>query len=103
MYVILRPIMSDSDAQKMRPAILNSDSSPANAAAIVATWARWSSASSARRSRHRNQAAAENFLQHRRSHADHADARTHVQAQHAPEQPELRRAHGFVHVHVIDE
>ena len=37
--------------------------------------------------------AAEHFLQHRRSHADHADTRRHVEAQHAPDQPELRVFH----------
>src|SRR5258706_2728347 len=38
-----------------------------------------------------DQPATEDFLQHRRSHADDADARRHVQHQNAPQQPELRR------------
>ena len=43
-----------------------------------------------------DQLAAEDLLQHRRGHADHADAGGHVQAQDAPQQPELRRAPGLV-------
>ena len=35
-YVALRPIRSDSDAQKIRPAMLNSESNPVNPAAIAA-------------------------------------------------------------------
>ena len=36
------------------------------------------------------QPAAEGLLQHRRGHADNADARAHVEAEHPPDQPELR-------------
>src|SRR3954469_5473780 len=35
-YVTLRPMRSDREAQKIRPAILNSDSNPVNPAASVA-------------------------------------------------------------------
>jgi hypothetical protein len=47
-----------------------------------------------------DQLAAEDFLQHRRGHADHADAGRDVQAQHRPDQPELRRLVRVVEMHV---
>ena len=46
-----------------------------------------------------DQAAGEDFLQHRRGHRQHADARRNVKSQHAPDHPELR---GLVRVRQRD-
>ena len=40
-YVSLRPSLSDNDAQKKRPTMLNSDSNPANPAAMPAIAVFW--------------------------------------------------------------
>ena len=46
------------------------------------------------------QLGAEHVLQHRARHGDHADAGGDVQAQHAPDQPELRRLPRGIEMHV---
>ena len=50
---------------------------------------------------HANQRAAKHLLQHGRRHADHANAGTHVHAQHHPDQPELGDAPDLFHMHVL--
>src|ERR1700710_1550735 len=44
-YVFLRPILSDSDAQKKRPPMLNSESRPVKPAAMPAIVAFWATVS----------------------------------------------------------
>ena len=68
-------MMSESDDQKNRPAMFARLSSPTNPAAAP-----------------RRNHAGKHLLNHRRRLAEHADARGDVQAEHHPEQPELRRA-----------
>ena len=48
-----------------------------------------------------DQLAGEDFLQHRRGHADHADTRRHVEAEHPPDQPELRRLVRVLQMNVV--
>ena len=48
-----------------------------------------------------DQLAAEDFLQHRRGHADDADAGGDVEAEHPPDQPELRRLVRVLQMHVM--
>ena len=51
--------------------------------------------------RNADQRATKHFLQHGRGHADHADASTHVHAQHHPDQPELGNAPDLADVHML--
>ena len=53
------------------------------------------------RSGNADQLAGEDLLQHRRGHADHADAGRDVQRQHPPDQPELRRLVRVVEMNVV--
>jgi len=45
--------------------------------------------------------AAEDFLQHRRGHPDDADAGGNVEAEHPPDQPELRRLVRVSQMHLM--
>ncbi len=84
--------MSDSDAQKMRPPMLKSDSKPTKPAAIVAIAAFCPASSAAEADlRLADQRAAEDLLKHGRGDGEDADAGRNIQAQHHPDQPELRR------------
>jgi len=86
----LRPIRSESEAQKNRPPILNSDSRPVKTRRDGRDRLALRSIERGKGNiRAADQAAAENLLQHGRGDADHADAGGHVEAQHRPDQPEL--------------
>ena len=74
---------SDVEAQKKRPPMLKMLSKPDETAGGRGS-----------------DPARKHFLAHRRSLAEHADARRHVQAQHDPDQPELRRLQRLVDVDI---
>ena len=76
-------------------------SSPVNPAAMLATSSllrRWSARPAC--AGDADELAAEHLLDHRRRHAQHADAGADVQAEHAPQQPRTAAASRPVHVHV---
>ena len=82
--------------------MLNSESSPAKPAAMPAIVAFCVGVELVEADvGQADQLAGEDFLQHRRGHADHADARRDVQAEHPPDQPELRRLVRVVQMNVV--
>ena len=91
---------SESDAHRKRPPILNRESSPVKPAAMAATCVFCADTEVSKGGRDADQLSGEDFLQQRGSHADDADARGHIQTEHAPDQPELRRLPGLAEVHI---